>query len=201
MTRTVPLAAKSATLPNGGAARAHLRDVAATTFAILFARHRTEMAEFVGTLVRDEHVAAEVCAEVWEDVWRGMAAFRSDARFRAWIYVIARNACFRYRTHAARRREWSLSDARTARLAFHPPTEPSIAELRREALLRLRDALPDDDRTLLVLRVDFSLRWDDIARILGGAEPYRARAAALLRKRFERLKKRLRAKLTEQGGE
>jgi RNA polymerase sigma-70 factor (ECF subfamily) len=59
---------------------------------------------------------------------------------------------------------------------------------------RLRESLDPDEQTLLILRIDRQMAWTDIARIMGGDAPEaESRQAATLRKRFERLKERLRS--------
>jgi RNA polymerase sigma-70 factor (ECF subfamily) len=65
---------------------------------------------------------------------------------------------------------------------------------------RLREELDPDEQTLLVLRIDRDMAWDEIAEVIHGpgADPReRTRQTASLRKRFERTKDRLRA-LVEQ---
>jgi RNA polymerase sigma-70 factor (ECF subfamily) len=63
----------------------------------------------------------------------------------------------------------------------------------------LRDRLPEEDRMLLVLRIDRKLDWKDLAHVFsetrGHAQPDAAtieREAARLRKRFQVLKERIR---------
>ena len=57
----------------------------------------------------------------------------------------------------------------------------------------VRAALAPDDHMLLGLRLDRRLAWTEIAEILG--EPSDARTVAALRKRYERLKTKLRDQL------
>ena len=57
---------------------------------------------------------------------------------------------------------------------------------------KLREQLEPDDRTLLVLRVDRDLPWGEIASIVGTRE-------ATLRKRYERIKTRLRELAEAEG--
>lgn len=58
----------------------------------------------------------------------------------------------------------------------------------------VRSLLDEDERTLLVLRIERRMRWPEIARILADTDDERsiAREAARLRKQFERIKDRLR---------
>jgi RNA polymerase sigma-70 factor (ECF subfamily) len=78
--------------------------------------------------------------------------------------------------------------------------------LRSEAKRRLEDlraALDEEDRTLLILRVDRRMHWRDIAQVMADGvvdEGELVRTAAKLRKRFERIKERLREYMREQSG-
>jgi RNA polymerase sigma-70 factor (ECF subfamily) len=70
---------------------------------------------------------------------------------------------------------------------------------RQRKLAALRDALPIDDRTLLILRVDRNLSWYDVALAFAEtpedlSEQDRKREAARLRKRFQLIKQRLLAR-------
>ncbi len=139
-----------------------------------------------------------------ERMWRGLPNFRWDSSFRTWAYTIARNL-IRDR-HRARRgpagRIMGLSEVpEVAEIAeqVRSTTEVHLKTETKTRLQQVRDALEPDDRTLLILRVDRRLAWRDIARVmsesecLGDAEV--GRLAARLRKRYERLKERLRAEL------
>src|SRR5262245_26088601 len=62
--------------------------------------------EILGLLVafhRDEHEAGEVFSDFTEELWKALPAFRLEASFRTWAYVLARRASWRYR-HAQRAR-------------------------------------------------------------------------------------------------
>jgi len=71
---------------------------------------------------------------------------------------------------------------------------PSADEPR---LRRLREMLPPDDHTLLVLRLDREMAWEEIATVLSGSgTPV---TAAALRKRYERLKEKLARQARNEG--
>ena len=69
--------------------------------------------------------------------------------------------------------------------------------------LELRESLEPEDRTLLILRVDRKLSWNEVARILAGEkEPSSAdlkRSAGRLRKRFQSVKDQLRERAQSSG--
>jgi RNA polymerase sigma-70 factor (ECF subfamily) len=71
-------------------------------------------------------------------------------------------------------------------------------------LSRLRDQLSEDERALLIVRVDRGLSWNEIAQSMGDGDELLVgtaltRQAAALRKRFERIKERLRGLAKEAG--
>jgi RNA polymerase sigma-70 factor (ECF subfamily) len=68
---------------------------------------------------------------------------------------------------------------------------------RHERLRKLRSSLDPEERSMLVLRIEKELDWDEIAAVLS-AEGHPVSSVAL-RKRFERLKEKL-AKLARREG-
>lgn len=148
-----------------------------------------ELRGFVKAVLRDEIAAAEAYAETCARLWSGVGSFRGESSFRTWAYVVARNVVRTQTSRQLRAREAPLSSARTSQLVFRPATtQPSRDPGARLALLR--EALSPDDQALLVLRVDRALSWDDVARVFESNAP-------AVRKRFERIKERLRALLRE----
>jgi RNA polymerase sigma-70 factor (ECF subfamily) len=167
-----------------------------------------EVLGFLCALHRDHDEAADVFSQLCEDLWRGLPAFERRASFRTWLYVLARNASSRFfRTRSrARAHEHRFDDCpqleqveermRTATLTF-------LRSQARTRLMELRDALPTDDRALLVLRVDRQLDWNDLVRVFHeGSELDEAtlkRESARLRKRYQLVKDRLREQMRPGG--
>ena len=93
-----------------------------------------------------------------------------------------------------RYRAEALGSTLASKLAADVRTE-TAAHLRSEvrtAMQKLREELSLDEQTLLILRIDRQLEWDDVARAM-------AVDAATLRKRFERVKEKLRVLAKERG--
>ncbi len=138
----------------------------------------------------EEDDAKEVFSMWAEDVWRGLPAFRGEASVRTWSYRLAWHASCRFRRDAFRRRREPIPTSAASRLAASVASKSGLAPgSRRERLERLRATLSPEEQTLLVLRVDRELEWEEIAAILSeDGEPITSPA---LRKRFERLKEKL----------
>lgn len=171
-----------------------------------------EILGFLTATMRDAGAADEVFSIFCEQLLRGLPAFERKCSFRTWSYTLARNAAHQYRLSARRRagREAVLPGGSSIAVAAAAVRTETAAYLRTEVKSRfaaLRDALPVEDRELLILRVDKKLGWDEIARILlmpepGAAPPTEAdykREAARLRKRFQLVKEKLVARGREEG--
>ena len=138
----------------------------------------------------------EVFAEFAERLWKGLPGFRGESPLRAWAYRIAWNASHSFHGDAWQRRRLRLDTSAASRLAANVSRSlgPSADEPR---LRRLREMLPPDDHTLLVLRLDREMAWEEIATVLSGSgTPV---TAAALRKRYERLKEKLARQARQEG--
>ena len=163
-----------------------------------------EVLGFVFASVRAESDAAEVFSDLCEDMWRGIDRFSWRSSFRTWLYVLARHATARYMRAPNRRPERNVSTQEIAdvvarvrsRTAIHQRTEV------KDAIAEMRRSLPEEDQTLLTLRVDRRMAWRDIALVIAGNEADDAelkREAARLRKRFQLVKDDLRQRAREAG--
>jgi len=148
----------------------------------------------------------EVYADFTESLLRSIASFDLRCSMRTWCYAIARRAVLR----SFDRPRFSSVDIHSTRAGDIPvpaprtPTQPWLRTSIRDAYDGLRAELPEEDRCLLVLRVDRDLAWDEVAVVLAGPEVTLGdealkRESAALRRRFSRIVTRLRARAAELG--
>ncbi len=142
----------------------------------------------------DAHDAFSMWAE---DLWRGLPGFRRECSLRAWAFRLAWHAACRLRRDPYRARGQRLPSSAASRLAASIAASNIATGSRLEGLRRIRAKLPPEDQTLLVLRVDRELEWEEVAAVL--SEEGGPVTAAALRKRFERLKERLAQLAREEG--
>ncbi len=146
--------------------------------------------------LHEEDDARDVFSSFAEDLWRGLPGWRREASLRAWAFRLAWHASARWRRDLWRKRGERLPTSAASRLAASIATS-RMPGGRKDALRRLREALEPEERTLLVLRLDQELEWDEVAEVLSAdGAPVEA---ATLRKRFERIKDRLARLALEQG--
>ena len=165
----------------------------------------------VGTMGGDYDSASDAFALFSEKLWHSMPRFEWECSLRAWCYRLARNAAIDVHRGAEgqRKRNVGLSSAPEVfdmAAQVRTTTMSVLRTANRTALERLRDELPEEDRVLLVLRVDRELEWREVALVLasenGDGIPDEAsikREAARLRKRFQIVVERLRAMAKERN--
>jgi RNA polymerase sigma-70 factor (ECF subfamily) len=153
---------------------------------------------YLRSMLRVEEDAADGFSQWAENVWQGLPGFRFGASLKTWCYRLAWNAAQNLRNEAWRRHGQRLATGQASMLAQSIRTRSAVVvERQRQALDELRAALDDEDRSLLVLRLDQKLSWDEVAEVLAGeGAPV---APATLMKRFERIKAKL-AKLARERG-
>jgi RNA polymerase sigma-70 factor (ECF subfamily) len=161
----------------------------------------TEIFAFLVSLLRSEPDAAEVFGAFSERVWKGIRRFGWESSFRTWAYTVARNAARTQRAGAKARAARFAALPEGSELAeiaeqIRTETRSYLKTRARDAMAKLRDSLAENERTLLTLRIDRNLSWQDLARVLhdGETPPSDAeleRSSAQLRKRFQRLKARI----------
>jgi RNA polymerase sigma-70 factor (ECF subfamily) len=148
---------------------------------------------YLHAIVRDDGDAREAYSMFSEDLWDGIGGFRRECSMKTWAYKLAWNAACRLRSSPYRRRGRRL---RTSELAALAEEVRSSFSTRREAeradaLRRLRERLSPEEQSLLTLRIDRGLSWNEVAIVMSaGGESL---AAAALRQRYQRLKLRMHA--------
>jgi RNA polymerase sigma-70 factor (ECF subfamily) len=154
---------------------------------------------YLGSVVRDDGLADEAFSRFAEDLWKGIAGFRRESSMRTWAYRVAWNAARDLQTEAFRRRGRRLETAEISKVVQEVQSSSAsfLKQDARDKLDKLRRALSPEEQTLLILRVDRKLSWKECAQVLATQDAPVDEAA--LRKRFERITKRLKKMAQEQG--
>lgn len=156
-----------------------------------------EILGYLEHVVGDRDDARDVFQRFAEDLWTWLPSYRGGS-LRAAAYRIAWHAALRLRREAWRRRRERMRTTMASRIAASIGSpEARLASTPHDRLARLRAALEPEERTLLILRLDREMSWNEVAEVLSAdGEPV---DAAAVRKRFERLKEKL-AKLARAEG-
>ena len=150
----------------------------AGAFEVLYARHRLRLHRFLLRQLRDPGLADEVFQDTWQRVVAAGRDWRPEASFATWLYRIARNrVADHWRARQHRPSTPDDAEARTAGLE-----DPETPERRLDAWQRQRDlqqaldALPAEQREVVLLRLEQELTLDEIGGITGvGRETVKSR--------------------------
>ncbi|ABS24468.1 RNA polymerase, sigma-24 subunit, ECF subfamily [Anaeromyxobacter sp. Fw109-5] len=147
----------------------------ARAFEALVGRHRTPVFSFLVRLTADRARAEDLCQEVFLKVVKASRTWEERARFRTWLYAIARNLAVDEARRAAFRRAEPLDAPGLAGAAAYPAGDPAPDAAAEAALLRPKleaalAALPDEQREVFLLREYAGLRFAEIADVTGTPE-------------------------------
>ncbi len=144
---------------------------------------------------------AEDALSIWRTaVWKDLPRFEWRGSLRGWMYKVARRAATRIFRQPHRRREQPLPSSAGSHIPATSRGPGSVASGRHAGLDQIRRMLGPEDQELLTLRIDAELEWEEIAEVLRRRGPLLATVrAAALRKRYERLTRRLERMAREQG--
>jgi len=163
-------------------------DVAA--FEMLYGRHRTPLYRFLLRQTRNPALADEFFQDVWQRVIAARAGWKPEAAFRTWLYRIAHN---RLADHwrAQQYRPAAPEDADERAAAVPDPSDPEreLSEFEQRRQLQLAvEALPEEQREVVLLRLEHELSLEEIGEITGvGRETVKSR----LRYAMDKLRQRL----------
>ena len=161
-----------------------------SAFEQLYARHRTRLYRFLLRQLRDGALADELFQDIWQRVIAAREDWTPEASFASWLYRIAHNRladhwrALKYRPPAP-----DNADERTARIPDHDTPERVLSEFEQRRQLQLAlDELPEEQREVILLRLEQELTLEEIGAITGvGRETVKSR----LRYAMDKLRARL----------
>lgn len=177
----------------------------AGAFERLLRRHRGPLFTFLVRMLGDRERAEDLAQETFMRLVRGAAGWQEKARFKTWLYTIARNLCVDQSRRDKFRRTESL-DARAAGGEHGDTDGPALIEqvaggeagpergaesaLLRPVLARALAALPQEQREVFILREQAGVPFKEIAVMVGVNENT---VKSRMRYALEGLKKHLEA--------
>jgi RNA polymerase sigma-70 factor, ECF subfamily len=149
-----------------------------SAYQVLVERYQTRVFAVAYGLLHNREDAREVTQEAFIKAYRNLGGFRRDASFYTWLYRITVNLGIDFRRKAYRNRETILDETRVAADVDNPTSARPISNpgksLERKRLGALIqdaiDQLPDDQKTVIVLREIEGLSYKEIAETMDCAE-------------------------------
>lgn len=169
----------------------------AESFGELLRRYRTPLVSYFNRLLRDPALAEDLAQEVFLRVYQARQRYQPEAQFSTWLYRIATNLAIN--TIRDRREvdcrsgetaDGSEEEPAAAKLVDPKPSaEQRLIETSRGRLIRQAiEALPENQRTAVILHKYQGVDYRHIARILGVSV---SAVKSLLFRAYETLRLRL----------
>jgi len=146
-------------------------------FAELVARWQQPVWSFVLRSLGNESDAEDVAQAVFVQAWKAAGRYRPTARFSTWLFTIARNLCLNELRRRARHPAESLEAPAVSGEEHTRPQLPDTAQPQPGEALLLRElesrlaaalaALPETQRTALLLSQRDELSYEEISAVLG----------------------------------
>lgn len=145
-------------------------------FGALVARHESRVRALVGRVLGATATPDDVddaTQDVFVQAWRALPRFRGDARFATWLYRVATNLAIK-QWHRNKKRQQVVSEEdlpEGVRAALADPAAGPSEEAQRRAqdsaLRRAIDALPEKQRTVILLHYFEDYSCEEMAQIIG----------------------------------
>lgn len=156
---------------------------------VLVRRHQQAALGLARRLLGRQDAAEDVAQEAFLHVYRAARRYRPDARFTTWLYRIVVNLCHDARRRAGRAPAQLIEEAAPAQ---DPAADPLEADERAERVRRAVGALPERQRTAVILHRYHGLSHREVAQATGwsesAVESLLVRAYATLRRELADLK-------------
>ena len=148
-----------------------------TAFEALVEKYKQHLMNFVQRTLRDEVEAEDLAQNVFLQVFKSRARYERTAKFSTWLFTIARNLCLNEIRRRSRHPAESIEETnvqhedqpqkqyedKNVALPVDALLHGELAEKIDEAL----DALPENQRSALLLCRQEELSYEEIAEIIG----------------------------------
>ena len=149
--------------------------------AQLVERWKQPVVHFLFRSLPDAEEAEDLALSVFTQLWKSAARYQNSARFSTFLFTIARNLCLNELRRRSRHPAVSLDEPH-ADDESHPlrqledvrQASPDQVMQGEELIDKINEALaalPEKQRTAIVLCRDTELSYDEIADILGTSVP------------------------------
>jgi RNA polymerase sigma-70 factor (ECF subfamily) len=160
----------------------------ARAFERLYARHRSALHRFLVRQTRDPEFAGDLFQETWSKVIAYRDRYESRARFRTFLFHVARNCWLDALRARGRDVTWAATtiepdDAVIADPRARGPESLAAGAAAAERLRLALAELPESQREAFLLHEEAGLTIDEVANVTGvGAETAKSRVRYALAK-------------------
>lgn len=165
------------------------------SFALLLARHRVAVIQFLYRMVQNQAVAEELAQEVFLRVYRSRGTYEPTAKFTTWLFRITTHLALNWiRDGKGEKNQRSLDESDESgagvQVSDGRPTaeEHLVRQVRTEEIRAAIQRLPDKQRAAVLMHKYQDMDYAQIAAVLSTSE---SAVKSLLFRAYESLRARL----------
>ncbi len=146
-------------------------------FAVLVDKYKGPVMNLAWRMLNDPTEAEDLAQNVFIQVYRSADRYRASSKFSTWLFTIARNLCLNELRRRSRHRAQSLDSSAQAEADETPlqvedprlmgPTESALHSELNSKIEEALQALPENQRTAVLLCRQEDLSYEDMAEIMG----------------------------------
>lgn len=133
-------------------------------FEELFRRYAPRLHRYFRGRVRGPGLADDLTQTTFLHVHRARRDFRTDGRFRPWVFAIAANLVREHYRYKGRRPEYAAGEDLP-----DPGVDPDTTTATDRLVRRAIEALPEHEREVLILHWYEELTFREIAEVVGAS--------------------------------
>jgi len=140
-------------------------------FGELVSRYQKTVYRIILRMVKSPDDADDLTQDTFVRAYRGLKTFKEEFDFHPWLYRIAVNQAINFINRRKRQAAVDMDDVPEGDIKQGPePENPMQSASRQELMENLEEALqrlPDEQRTVFLLRVQEGLSYEEIATVMG----------------------------------
>jgi len=146
-------------------------------FAVLVDKYKGPVMNLAWRMLNDPTEAEDLAQNVFIQVYRSADRYRASSKFSTWLFTIARNLCLNELRRRSRHRAQSLDSSAQTEADETPlqvedprlmgPTESALHSELNSKIEEALQALPENQRTAVLLCRQEDLSYEDMAEIMG----------------------------------
>jgi RNA polymerase sigma factor (sigma-70 family) len=139
-------------------------------FSIITTRYEIYILKKCKSYVKDEDAAEDLCQEILIKVFMQLKNFRSEAKFKTWLYTIIHHTCIDYLRKEKKKTPTIISEKLKEEMAELVDEESVDQESLEAALDQLMEEITPEEKLILLLKYKEKHSIREIETTLGISE-------------------------------
>lgn len=146
----------------------YLEFQASVCFRILYSRYSGKIYSKAITMLKDEKLAEDAVQEIFTKIFLNLHKFNGKSKFSTWVYSVTYNFCIDFIRRGKKTKNLFVDEIENPPdLADDDIPDEALLQMEVSQLRKVLAALPDGDRSILLMKYQDGMAIKDIANIIG----------------------------------